>query len=311
MQRRRNIRSPQFPLETATLTAPEAHPSPGTAFAGYRIERLLGHGGMGTVYLAHDAAGNATALKVMDLGGAEATEMARTFEREVALSRRLDHPGIVRVLNAGRHDRHGFIAMEFIAGENLGRFKAAHRPLPARLALDIAGQIARALAHAHAAGVLHRDIKPANILVEETTSRVKLADFGLARLSDLHRSRTGVLAGTPAYMSPEQLAEGAQDARADLYSLGVVLFELLTGRLPYEAASLGELLHQVSRVDAPPVRLLQPQVPKQLSALVARLLEKAPERRPRDAQTLARETEHLLLALAIQPQPPPPPTWSK
>lgn len=262
---------------------------------------------MGTVYLARGADGAPVALKVMDLGGGEDTGLGRPFEREVATSRRLDHPGIVRILGAGRVDGIGFIAMEFIDGESLDRFRAARRPAPVAVALGITSQVARALGHAHGAGVLHRDIKPANILVERATHTVKLADFGLARLADLQRSRTGVLAGTPVYMSPEQLAEGAQDARADLYSLGVVLFELLTGRLPYEATSLGALLRQVSQLPAPPVHALRPDVPPALSALVARLLEKSPGQRPPSAQRLAEELDALVLALGGELPPGGPP----
>ncbi|MBI5718222.1 MAG: serine/threonine protein kinase [Burkholderiales bacterium] len=285
------------------MTSNEAEPAPGTLLAGYRIERLLGHGGMGAVYLARNAVGTEVALKVLDLGGSDEGQLRHAFEREVASSRRLDHPGIVRLFDTGQVGRLAFMAMEYIAGGELGRYRHGHRPVPVRLAVDIVARIARALAHAHAAGIVHRDIKPANILVDERAHQVKLADFGLARLSDLQRSRTGILAGTPAYMSPEQLAEGAQDARSDLYSVGVVLFELLTGRLPHEAPSLGALLRQVSQLAPPPVHRLRPQTPPALSALVAQLLEKDKERRPPDAQTLARELEGVLSDLPAEPQP--------
>jgi eukaryotic-like serine/threonine-protein kinase len=269
----------------------DARIAPGTVLAGYRLERLLGVGGLGSVYLAHDAAGEAVALKVMSFGGADGALLQRTFDREVAAARRLDHPDIVRVRAAGRSDDLGFVAMEYVDGPDLGRFRAAHQAVAAATAARLVARVARALAHAHAQGVLHRDIKAANILVDEARGEVKLGDFGLAQLADLQRSRTGVFAGTPAYMSPEQLAESGADERSDLYSLGVVLFELLAGRLPHEAASLGLLLREVARSPAPPLQRLQPDVPAALAALVASLLEKDRERRPRDAAAVAAALE--------------------
>jgi serine/threonine-protein kinase len=276
--------------------------SPGTLVAGYRIERSLGHGGLGAVVLVRDADGAALALKLIDLGGSEGPELHRLFEREVAASRRLQHPGIVRIVDAGRTGDLAYIAMEFVAGGDLGQLRGARLP-PLHRAVDIGVQVALALAHAHARDIVHRDVKPANILVDGDV--VKLADFGLARLADLHRSRTGVLAGTPAYMSPEQLAEGEQDARADLYSLGVVLFELVAGRLPHESNSLGELLRQVSRVAAPPLRQLRPDTPPALSDLVVRLLAKNRRERPADALTLAHELQALRATLPVQSPPDP------
>ena len=285
------------------MSSSKAKPAPATRVAGYRIERLLGRGGLGAVYLAHDEAGVATALKLIDLGGSEGPHLHRIFEREVAVSRRLQHPGIVGIHNTGRAGELAFLAMEYVGGGDLAGLPKGRQPLPVARCVAIAARVARALAHAHGQGVLHRDIKPANILVDEAADQVKPADFGLARLADLQRSRTGVLAGTPAYMSPEQLAEGAQDARSDLYSLGVVLFELLAGRVPHEAGSLGDLLRQVSRLTAPPVQGLRPDTPPALSALVARLLEKKREQRPRDANTLAFELEAVLAVLPDEPVP--------
>lgn len=279
------------------MTSPPVDAPPGTQIAGYKVERLLGRGGLGSVVLACDAAGGRVALKLVDLGGTEGDALRRTFEREVELSCRLHHPGIVGIREAGRAGDLAYIAMEYVAGGDLAQLQRDGRPMLPRRAVEIAARVAHALAHAHALGIVHHDIKPANILVDEVAGQVKLADFGLARLADLQRSRTGVLAGTPVYMSPEQLAEGAQDARADLYSLGVVLFELLAGRLPYEATSLGALLRQVSQLPAPPLHALRPDVPPALSALVARLLEKSPDRRPTSAQRLAEELDAVAFAL--------------
>ncbi|MBK9136839.1 MAG: serine/threonine protein kinase [Betaproteobacteria bacterium] len=282
------------------MTDRDAAPALPEQVAGWRVERRLGAGGLGSVVLARNAAGEPAALKLIDLGGTDSATQGELFEREVAAARRLDHPRIVRVLEAGRAGDLGYIAMEFVGGGDLGQPQLRAQPPSLRQSLRWAADVAQALAHAHAQGVLHRDIKPANILLEENTERAKLADFGLARLADLHGSRTGVLAGTPAYMSPEQLAGGTLDARSDLYSLGVVLFERLAGRLPHEAASLGALLREVSCTPAPPLERFKPDAPPALSALLARLLAKEREHRPADAATLARELEALLATLPAE-----------
>lgn len=262
--------------------------APGRSVAGYRIERLLGRGGMGVVYLAHGT-GGPVALKLLDLGAAGG-DLQLVFEREMALGRRLAHPGIVRVFDSGRLEDIGFVAMEYLAGGDLTQVRTLMDGLPPLpWVADIAQQAALALACAHEQGVLHRDVKPANVLLDGEARLAKLSDFGLARMADLQRSRTGVLAGTPAYMSPEQLADGAQDARSDLYSLGAVLFELLCGRPPHEAASLGALLRDVSTTPAPDVRALRTDVPALLSDLVARLLAKHPDQRPASARAVASE----------------------
>ncbi|MFN8645040.1 MAG: serine/threonine-protein kinase [Candidatus Binatia bacterium] len=282
----------------------------GTVLAGYRIERLLGRGGLGSVYLALDRAGAPVALKLLDLGGDRGGdrggdgagdgggELRRLFEREVGLSRRLHHPNIVAIVDAGQEGHLAFIAMEYVAGGDLAHRGGHGAPMAVARAVVIAERVAQALAHAHGQGVVHRDVKPANILVDEAAGQVKLGDFGLARLADLQRSRTGVFAGTPAYMSPEQLAEGAQDARADLYSLGVVLFELLTARLPHEAPSLGALLRQVASRPAPPLQQLRPDAPAALAELVARLLARDKAERPAEAATLAQALQDVAASLA-------------
>jgi len=271
--------------------------SAGATFGAYRIERALGRGGLGSVHLARDAAGGAIALKLIDLGGPDGPALHAHFEREVAVLRRLRHPAIVRVHETGQLGTIGFIAMECVDGGDLAQAHPGGERVPLRRAVHLANDVAQALAHAHAQGVLHRDIKPANILLERSTGQAKLADFGLARLADLQRSRTGVLAGTPAYMSPEQLAEAAQDARSDLYSLGAVLFELLSGRLPHEADSLGALLRSVSQGAAPPLERWRPDAPAALSSLVARLLHRDRSHRPPDALALTRELQSVLEVL--------------
>lgn len=279
--------------------------TPGQDVAGYRIERLLGRGGMGAVHLALGPDGP-VALKLLDLDGPGGGELQLAFEKEMALGRRLVHPGIVRVFDAGRVEGLGFVAMEYLAGGDLAQLRGRHgSALPVPWVVEVAERVARALACAHEQGIVHRDVKPANVLIDASARLVKLADFGLARLADLQRSRTGVLAGTPAYMAPEQLADGAPDARSDLYSLGAVVFELLAGRPPHDAGSLGALLREVGRTPAPDLRTLRPDVPPLLATLVARLLAKRPGHRPGSARALADE----LAAIAVGVGPAAPAAW--
>jgi serine/threonine protein kinase len=264
----------------------------GTPLGGYRIERLLGRGAMGALYLAVDPATEApVAIKTMVLGrDGDASERAETkarFLREAAAASRLQHPDIVTVQGAGEHEGLGFIVMELVAGSDLSRYTRQARLLPEPVVLRIVARVADALAYAHAAGVVHRDVKPANVMVHLPTHQVKVTDFGIARLADCERTRTGLTFGTPAFMAPEQLAGAAADGRSDLYSLGVMLFQLLTGRLPYEAPSMGELLRAIATTAPLDLRVVRPELPAALAEVVATAIEKRPENRYADGRQLA------------------------
>lgn len=261
--------------------------SPGRLLGGYRIERVLGRGGLGEVYQAVAPDGQTVALKAFRLHEDDQGLTAAAFVREAHLGLRLNHPDIVRVLDSGTDGEYAYLVMEFVPGHDLRRHAQWAHLLPLNEALRIAERIARALAAAHALGVVHRDIKPGNVLFDPATDTVKVADFGLARLGEAFRSRTGIVAGTPGYMSPEQLAEGVIGPYSDLYALGVLLFELLTGRLPFEATSLGALLQQVASRTAPRVTVHRPDVPAAVADLVAELLERRIDRRPSDAAVVA------------------------
>lgn len=253
-------------------------------FGPYRVLRPLGRGAVGTVHLAvHGATGVAVALKVVQLGASgfdDALNEARgRFLVEAYAARRLSHPGIVAVLAAGEERGRGWIAMELVPGSDLGRYTHAARLLPEPVVLRIGERIARALAYAHGAGIVHRDVKPSNVMVHWPNDTLKLTDFGLARTVDAQATRTGLVLGSPAYMAPEQLAGAAPDARSDLYALGVTLFQLLAGRLPHDAPSMGELLRQVAHQAAPDIRSVNASASAALAALLQGLLAKEPTQR--------------------------------
>ena len=275
----------------------------------YRLLRTLGRGSMGVVHLAFDEAQQRhVALKTLALGDglapADFAEARDRFLAETATARRLDHPNIVSVFGAGEHDGTAWLAMELLPGCDLGRYTTPLRLLPERVVLQVVERVARALAHAHERGVVHRDIKPGNVMLDLPRHGVKLTDFGIAALADLSRTRTGVVLGTPVYMAPEQLAGAAADGRSDLYSLGVLLFHLLTGRLPHEHASLGGLLRQVAREPAPDLCTIRPELAPALAAVVARALHKQASARQTSCAELADALAELQTSPAEGPQHP-------
>ncbi|WP_157265385.1 serine/threonine-protein kinase [Azohydromonas aeria] len=273
--------------------------APGTTFAGLLVERLIGRGALGAVYLARERrSGAARALKTLVLGqGSSAAEEARlAFRAEAQAAQRLRHPDIVQVFDAGEALGLGYLVMELLPGCDLTRYTQPARLLPEPLALDIGARLAEALAHAHRQGVLHRDVKPANVMLHLPSGSLKLTDFGLARLHDAARTRSGLLLGTPAFMAPELLAGAPADARSDLYALAVLLFQLLTARLPHEGESMGQLLQSIARDEARPLRTLRPELPAALEALLARALARSPALREADGQALAREMRAIAAA---------------
>jgi serine/threonine-protein kinase len=257
---------------------------------------LLGQGTQSQVFLAEppDTGQPLVALKLAPLGqSAERPAARQAFLDAAQAAQRLVHPHIVAVHGAGVEGDFTWLAMEAVPGADLSRYARPPRLLPEAVVLHLMERVALALHHAHRQGLVHRDLKPANVLVDWPSDTVKLADFGLARGAQAINTGTGIVLGTPAYMSPEQLAGAVPNAAADLYALGVSLFELLTGRLPHDGRTMGELLRQVANDTPPALDLLQPGLPTGTSALVARLLAKAPTQRPADAGAVARELAQL------------------
>lgn len=261
-------------------------------FGPYRTLRLLGEGAVGRVHLAvNDVSGQVVALKVLPLPAAAdddpPDEARNRFLVEAYATRALRHPHIAGVLDAGEVGRHGWIAMELVPGSDLARYTRPARLLPEAVVLQVMAKVALALAHAHRAGIVHRDVKPSNVRVDWGSDTVKLTDFGLARPPDAEATRTGLVLGTPAYMAPELLAGGRPGPGSDLYALGAMLFELLSGRLPHESERLGDLLRSVATQPAPDLLTLNPALDPGVARLVAELLDADPRRRPADAAEVA------------------------
>ncbi len=278
------------PADAAALGEPAA---PDRSRLGrYRIKRSLGRGSMGMVYLAHDAQqGRAVAVKTLALTREfDATDMAdvrERFFREADTAARLRHPDIVSVFEAGEERGLAFIAMEYLPGHDLLRYTLPGRLLPVPTVLRVVARVALALAYAHTQGVVHRDVKPANVMVDLDAGSVKVTDFGIARITDARRTRSGMVLGTPSFMSPEQMAGRRADGRSDLYSLGVMLFQLLTGALPHRGESMAELLNQIANEAAPDVRSLRPELPEALADVLTLALDKRPELRYPDGRQMA------------------------
>jgi len=295
-------RRPELPRPAPpTAVAPTSTQSPRMAVPGqperptlgrYRVERELGRGAMGAVYLGVDSKiGRQVAIKTMALSrefaGDELVEARQRFFREAETAGRLQHPDIVTIFDAGEDQELAFIAMEYLKGDDLQAYTQAPKMLPVPVVLSVVARVADALGYAHSQGVVHRDIKPANVMVDLPGDVVKVTDFGIARVSDSSRTRTGMVLGTPSYMSPEQMAGRRVDGRSDLYSLGVMLFQLLAGRLPHRSDSMATLMHQIANEAAPDIRSVRPDLPESLARVVALTLEKRPEARYASGQLLA------------------------
>lgn len=299
------------PLNLST-TRPLQGPTVGT----FQLQYEIGRGAMGRVYRAVQLdTGQVVAVKTLALArefdGFALQEAQQRFQREALAASRLQHPDIVRILDTGENQGQVWIAMELLDGHDLVRHTSDGHLLPVPVVLEIGARIAAALAHAHTHGVVHRDIKPANVMVEladhdPSKLVVKVTDFGIARITDAARTRTGLVLGSPSYMSPEHLAGRSVDGRSDLYSLGVLMFQMLTGQLPFQGSTVAELMHAVANLPSPDVRTLRPRLPEAVANIVTLTLEKRPELRYRDGHQLAADLR-CVAAMWRRPEPPPPP----
>jgi len=249
---------------------------------------------MGIVYKGEDPTIHRTVaiktLRLSEFEQEEVGEIKERFFREAESAGLLNHPNIVSIYDAGEEHDLAYIAMEFLHGEDLVQFTNKEKLLPLRDVLTIAAQVADALSYAHSKDVVHRDIKPANIMLLEDTKHIKVTDFGIARITSSSKTKTGVILGTPSYMSPEQVSGKKVDGRSDIFSLGVVLFELLTGRKPFASEDMTSLMYQIAREKHPSVREINPKIPPVIEKIIDKALIKEVDQRYQKAEVMA---EHL------------------
>ncbi len=281
---------------------------------GYKVQKSIGRGAMGQVYLAEDESlGRRVAIKVMHPSRASDPVARRRFLRESRATAAVEHPHVVTIHQVGEHrqvaDQAGlpYIVMQWLRGDTLGTYRAQVGRVPLPETLRIGREIAEGLSAAHRSGLIHRDIKPENIILEGPDRQVKIIDFGLARDAGDDPSMAsvtvdGAVVGTPAYMSPERLGDRVVDARADLFGLGVILYELLADRLPFKGTSMMAMLASIARGSPPLLTSVAPGVPEDVSDLVMRLIAHDPADRPATARAVANEIAAIEARVHPSPQ---------
>lgn len=268
----------------------------------YQIEKELGKGAMGTVYLGIDPKiGRQVAIKTLALSQAfEASELEAVksrFFREAETAGKLNHPNIVTIYDAGEEHDLAYIAMELLKGHDLNPYTKPDQLLPFETIIKIMIKVAEALDYAHQQHVIHRDVKPANIMFEPETELVKVTDFGIARITDASKTKTGMVLGTPNFMSPEQLSGKKLDGRSDLFSLGTAMYQLVTGALPFDGDSMASLMYNISQEAPKDVRELNPSVPITLANIIHKLLQKNVDDRYQNGHALALDLQRCLEGL--------------
>lgn len=281
--------------ETADLTSDHStnDGSPPAMLGRYKVLKELGRGAMGVVYLGKDPTiQRFVAIKTMrldDFDDAEKVqEVKGRFFREAESTGRLTHPNIVTIYDAGEEHDLGYIAMEVLEGTTLKHWSRKPNLMPLDKLIPILATVADALDYAHQQGVVHRDIKPANVMITKGAT-VKVMDFGIAKMASSSKTQTNVVLGTPTYMSPEQIAGKKVDGRSDVFSLGVVLYEMLSGRPPFTADNLSALLFAIAHNPHPSIKVLRPDIPPALQQVLNQALEKDPAMRFRRAAEFAQE----------------------
>ncbi len=268
--------------KTQDRTGKKQNLLPDAILGHYKVRKEIGRGATGTVYLGHDLrTGDKVAIKTLPLANefdeSEVEAVKHRFFREAETAGQLNHPNIVSIYDAGEVDGLAYIAMELLSGHDLTRYTRKDSLLSPVMVMGIVYKAARAIHYAHSRQVIHRDIKPANIMFDLEKKKIILTDFGIARLIDASRTRTGIILGTPAYMSPEQLEGSKIDGRSDLFALGVMLFQLLTGELPFKGESLAMLMYMISSEPHREIFKIRPELAQHypdLAAIIDKALEK-------------------------------------
>ena len=290
------------PAEKSVAIAMNGNGHPPSILGRYKILKELGRGAMGLVFLGKDPTiQRFVAIKTMRLDQVEDLDKVREikarFFREAESAGRLSHPNIVTIYDAGEQDELGYIAMELVEGQSLKDWSRKPNLMPLPEVVATLASVAEALDYAHQQGVVHRDIKPANIMITKDRL-VKVMDFGIAKMASSSKTQTDVVLGTPTYMSPEQIAGKKVDGRSDVFSLGVVLFELLTGQPPFTADNLSALLFAIAHHPHPDLQTLRPELAPIFQEIVNRALQKELPQRYRRAAELAQDLRACLQSLA-------------
>ena len=257
----------------------------------YKIEKELGRGAMGVVYLGRDPKINRqVAIKTLNyslFNREEINGVKQRFYREAEAAGRLSHPNIVTVYDLGEEDDFSFIAMDYVQGKSLGEYTRSDKLLPVNEVLRIAVEVAETLDYAHGENIVHRDIKPSNIMYNPENGQIKITDFGIARITDNVKTRTGSFMGSPSYMSPEQMTAQHVDGTSDIYALGVSMYQLLTGQLPFVADSLGNLAYKITHEKHRPIREIREDLPSFITRIINKALQKKPDKRYQTGKEMA------------------------
>jgi serine/threonine-protein kinase len=289
---------PGAPSYTRKVTTSTTDPLIGRLIDGrYQVRSRIARGGMATVYLATDLRlERRVAVKVMHGHLADDSQFKQRFIQEARSAARLAHPNVVNVFDQGQDDDSAYLVMEYLPGITLRDLLQEHGALTGEQTIDIAEAVLSGLAAAHKAGIVHRDLKPENVLLADD-GRIKIGDFGLARAASANTATGAALLGTIAYLSPELVTRGIADARSDIYAVGIMMFEMLTGEQPYKGEQPMQIAYQHANDSVPPPSNVNPRVPAELDELVLWATARDPEERPRDARVMLeqlRETETLL-----------------
>ena len=271
----------------------------------YEVERELGKGAMGAVYLGKDPKiSRVVAIKTMALSQEfeddELVEVKERFFREAETAGRLNHPNIVTIFDAGEEHDLAYIAMEFLKGSDLSKYIKPGTLLPLKQVLSIIKRSADGIDYAHQYNVVHRDIKPANIMWDPETDSCKITDFGIARITDSSKTKTGMVLGTPSYMSPEQLAGKKVTGQSDIFSLGVMLFQMVTGKLPFTGDSMASLMYKIANEEHPSPESINPAVPRCVTVIINRAMAKDVEKRYQRGKEMVEDIDKCLKIIDVE-----------
>lgn len=271
----------------------------------YQIERELGKGAMGAVYVGKDPKiSRAVAIKTMALSqefeADELEEVKERFFREAETAGRLTHPNIVTIYDAGDEHDLAYIAMEFLKGENLSKYIKADTLLPIKQVLSLIQRSAGGIDYAHQHNVVHRDIKPANIMWDRKSDTLKITDFGIARITDSSKTKTGMVLGTPSYMSPEQLAGKKVTGQSDIFSLGVMLFQMVTGKLPFTGDSMASLMYKIANEAHPAPESINPNIPRCVTVIINRAMAKDIDKRYQRGSEMVADINKCLKIIEVE-----------